>query len=182
LPIRLGRPVIACIPGLDSKNLNYLDLIPFCLSRAARWRFAEGSSGNPRGRPPGIPNPSRMVPDLAARPLSAQALLDLLDRKPQLLRPLAEQLLPPPLVRIDPAARLGIDLSSLRTVEDFHRCYPPCWRPLRAATSRPPRARILQSGRMRLRVAGRRTRRAESADRNHHPTPRPQPGRDLGVV
>jgi hypothetical protein len=34
------------------------------------------------------------------------------------LRPLAEQLLPPPVAAIDPAARLGIDLSSLRTGED----------------------------------------------------------------
>jgi hypothetical protein len=41
------------------------------------------------------------------------------DRKPHLLRPLAAQLLPPPLASIDPAERLGIDLSSLRTDEDF---------------------------------------------------------------
>jgi hypothetical protein len=75
-------------------------------------------AGNPRGRPPGIPNPKRRVPDLAARPLSAQALSELLDRKPRLLLPLAEQLLPPPLAALDPAARLGIDLSSFRTLED----------------------------------------------------------------
>jgi hypothetical protein len=85
-------------------------------ARAARGRFAKGSSGNPRGRPRGIRNPKRRVPDLAARPLSAQALSELLDRKPHLLRPLAEQLLPP-LVAIDPAARLGIDLSSFRTLD-----------------------------------------------------------------
>jgi hypothetical protein len=36
LPIRLRRPVIACIPGLDSRNLNYLGLIPFRLARATR--------------------------------------------------------------------------------------------------------------------------------------------------
>src|SRR5271157_3066059 len=87
-------------------------------AREARGRFAKGSSGNPRGRPRGIPNPKRRVPDLVARPLNAQALSDLLDRKPHLLRPLAEQLLPPPLAAVDPAARLGIDLSSLRTAED----------------------------------------------------------------
>jgi len=113
LPIRLRRPVIACIPGLDSWNLNNLVLIPFCLAREARGRFAKGNSGNP--------NPKRRVPDLAARPLSAQALSDLIDRKPQLLRPLAEQLLPPPLTTIDPAARLRIDLSSLRTFEDLRQ-------------------------------------------------------------
>ena len=80
-------------------------------ARDARGRFARGSSGNPRGRPPGIPNPKRRVPDLVARPLSAQALSHLLDRKPYLLRPLAAQLLPPPLRATDPAERLGIDLA-----------------------------------------------------------------------
>ena len=58
------------------------------------------------------------MPDLAARRLSAQALSDLLDRKPHLLRPLAAQVLPPPLAAIDPAERLGINLVSLRTAED----------------------------------------------------------------
>ena len=43
------------------------------------------------------------------RPLSAQVLSNLLDRKPHLLRPLAAQLLPPPLTPADPAQRLGID-------------------------------------------------------------------------
>jgi hypothetical protein len=85
--------------------------------RDARGRFAKGNSGNPRGRPPGIPSPRRRAPDLVARPLSARALSDLLDRKPHLLRPLAAQLLPPPHA-IDPAERLGVDLASLRTAED----------------------------------------------------------------
>jgi len=47
--------------------------------------------------------------------------MDLLERKPDLLRPLAGQVLPPPLAVTDPAERLGIDLSSLRTVEDFRQ-------------------------------------------------------------
>lgn len=61
------------------------------------------------------------MPNLVARPLGAQALSRLLARKPHLLRPLAEQLLPPPLVAIDPAKRLGIDLSSLQTGDDVRR-------------------------------------------------------------
>jgi hypothetical protein len=98
-----------------------LILIPFCLARDARGRFAKGSSGNPGGRPPGIPNPKRRMPDLAARPLSAGALSDLIDRKPHLLRPLAAQLLPPPLPSTNPGKHLGIELSSLRTVEDIRQ-------------------------------------------------------------
>jgi Family of unknown function (DUF5681) len=93
-------------------------------ARGARGRFAKGSSGNPDGRPRGIRNPGRRVPDLVARPLSPQALSNLLDRKPHLVRPLAVQLLPPPRKPIDPADRLGIDLSSLRTAEDLRQLLP----------------------------------------------------------
>jgi hypothetical protein len=103
-------------PGIEEYQPLDPDLLP-PRARDSRGRFVEGNSGNPRGRPRGIRNPRRRVPDLVARPLSAQALSKLLDRKPHLLRPLAEQLLPPPLTGIDPAARLGIDLSSLRTAE-----------------------------------------------------------------
>ncbi len=100
----------------ESQQLGPDPLLPH--ARDARGRFATGSSGNPRGRPRGIANPRRRVPDLVARPLSAQRLSDLLDRKPHLLRPLAAQLLPPPLASIDPAVRLGVDLSSVHRVED----------------------------------------------------------------
>ena len=86
-------------------------------ARDAREHFATGSSGNPRGRPRGIPNPKRRVPDLAARPLSAQVLSNLLDRKPHLLLPLAMQLMPPSLTADDPAERLGIDLAASCTAE-----------------------------------------------------------------
>jgi hypothetical protein len=91
-------------------------------ARDARGRFARGQSGNPRGRPKGISNPKRRVPDLVARPLGAAALSALIDRKPHLLRPLAAQLLPPPLSARDPAERLGIDLSSLRTAQEARQC------------------------------------------------------------
>ncbi len=130
---------------------------PF-LSRArdARGRFAEGSTGNPRGRPPGIANPKRRVPDLVARPLGPKALSYLLDRKPYLLRPLAAQILPPPLAAIDPAGRLGIDLWSLRTAEDVCRVL----RTVLAAVSRgdiapAEAARIARRVRARLRAARR---------------------------
>jgi len=114
-------PSLSCYHLFFTKGIQeYQQVDPDRLrprARDARGRFVQGSSGNPRGRPRGIPNPKRRVPDLATRPLTAQALSDLIDRKPHLLRPLAAQLLPP-LAPIDPAKRLGIDLSSLRTAED----------------------------------------------------------------
>ena len=103
----------------ESQSLGVDPSLPRAGDARARG-FAKGSSGNPRGRPRGIRNPRRRVPDLSARPLSAQALSDLLDRKPHLLQPLAAQLLPPP-AAVDPAERLGIDLASMRTVEDCQR-------------------------------------------------------------
>jgi hypothetical protein len=110
--------------------------------------FAKGKSGNPLGRPRGIRNPRRRVPDLIARPLSAQALSDLSDRKPHLLRPLAVQLLLLPLKPIDPADRLGIDLSSLRTAEDLRELLPK----VLTAISRGEGARLARRMRTRFRA------------------------------
>src|SRR5216684_1772722 len=95
----LFPPVTTCFSGprLEEYQSFAPDRDARAPARAARGRFAKGSSGNPRGRPPGIPNPKRRVPDLMARPLSGEALAALLDRKPHLLRPLAAQFLPPPL-------------------------------------------------------------------------------------
>jgi len=134
-------------------------------ARDARGRFAAAHSGNPRGRPPGIRNPRRRVPDLIARPLSPQALSELLDRKPDLLRPLAEQLLPPVRARLDPAERLGIDLSSLRRADEFR---PPLLAVLRAVSrgeiTPGEAARIARRVRVRLRGL-RRLARQERASR-----------------
>jgi hypothetical protein len=151
LPSRFRRLVISCFPEQESGKINRLVLIPFCIAR-----IAKGSSGNPRGRPRGIPNPRRRVPDLVARPLSAPALSDLLDRKPHLLRPLAAQLLPPPLAATDPAKHLGIDLSSLRTVEDFRQVLSTVLAAVGRGEIAPAEAvRIARRGRGRLRAARR---------------------------
>jgi len=63
--------------------------------RDAAGRFATGCSGNPKGRPRGIPNPKRRRLDLKKRPVSLAVLLRLVDRKPQLRRSIFAQFFPP---------------------------------------------------------------------------------------
>jgi hypothetical protein len=122
-------------------------------ARDARGRFAERSSGNPRGRPRGIRNPRRRVPNLVAHPPSAPALSNLLDRKPHLLRFLAAQLLPPRHASIDPAERLGIDLSSLCTAEDCRQAMPTVLAAIARGEIAPAEgARIARRVRTRLRL------------------------------
>jgi Family of unknown function (DUF5681) len=107
------------LPGHEIEEIRQVSRNPFLpCARDAHGRFAMGHSGNPRGRPRGIPNPKRRVPDLAARPLSMQVLADLIGRRPHLLRPLAAQLLPSAFPVRDPAELLGIYSSPLRTTED----------------------------------------------------------------
>ena len=154
---RCPTPERACYLLLSGAGMmEYQSLGPDRFSpraRDARGWFASGSSGNPRGRPPGIPNPKRRVPDLVARPLSAQALSQLLDRKPYLLRPLVAQLLPPPLRAIDPAERLGIDLASLPTAEDVRKVFAPVWTAISRGEIAPVEgARVARRVRARLRM------------------------------
>jgi 5-methyltetrahydropteroyltriglutamate--homocysteine methyltransferase len=94
------------------------------------------------------------VPDLVARPLSPQALLDLLDRKPHLWRPLGSQYLPPARAATDPAARLGLDPSSLRTAEDIRQALRTVLVAVaRGAITPAEAARIVRRVSARLRVA-----------------------------
>jgi hypothetical protein len=121
-------------------------------ARDARGRFATGSSGNPRGRPAGIPNPKRRIPDLRARPLSPEALAVLLGKQPRLLRPLAVQLLPP-LPPPDPAERLGIDLSAVRAAADLQDAMRRAWAAVSRGEIAPAEAaHIARRGRTRLRA------------------------------
>jgi hypothetical protein len=168
LEIVAGPPSHSCCdlfsrPGIQGSQRLGPDLFS-PRGRDARGRFAKGSSGNPRGRPPGIRNPRRRVPDLVARPLSAQALSDLIDRKPHLLRPFAAQLLPPP-PAIDPVERLGIDLASSRTVEDGRQILVTVLEALARGEIAPgDGARIAKRVRARLRAVSRLITR-RSADR-----------------
>ena len=153
--ITANPPAPSCSPLFSGPEIEESQqLAPVRFSSRARdrsGRFAKGSSGNPRG----IPNPKRRVPDLVARPLSARALSDLLDRKPHLLRPLAEQLLPPP-PSLDPAERLGIDLNSVRTAQDCRQVLSTVLAAAARGDIAPAEgARIAERVRARLRAARR---------------------------
>jgi hypothetical protein len=125
-------------------------------ARDARGRFAQGSSGNPRGRPP----------------------LDLIDRKPHLLGPLAAQLLPPPPASIEPDERLGIDLPSLRTAKDCRQVLADVLAAIARGEVTPTEgARIAKRVDARLRVV----RRLARAGRNARCLPFPPPGSKGGL-
>jgi hypothetical protein len=85
-------------------------------AREADGRFAKGHSGNPRGRPRGIPNPKRRVIPLRAWRENREAVLAVTRRKPWLFRSLVRQVLPPARP-IDPAERIGLRIASVRTPE-----------------------------------------------------------------
>ena len=83
-------------------------------TRDETGRFAAGRSGNPRGRPRGIPNPKRRTVTLAAFRKNPEACQALFRRQPPLLRRLLRQFLPPVSAQ-DPAERIGIRVSGIRT-------------------------------------------------------------------
>ena len=115
-------------------------------------RFANGHSGNPKGRPRGIPNPKRRVLTLQAYRRNPQAALALLDRKPRLRRPLLASVLPPARRR-DPAERLGISISELQNAAAVQQSLQRIWEGLRAGEIGPREAgRLARQVRTRMRA------------------------------
>jgi hypothetical protein len=115
--------------GIEQNQSLAPDLLRFSAGDEARdktrdktGRFAPGQSGNPRGRPRGIPNPQRRTVTLAAFRKNPEACKALFRRQPSLLR----QFLPPASAR-DPAERIGLRLSSVRTPQQARRAIKQIW-------------------------------------------------------
>jgi hypothetical protein len=121
--VRITPFVPSCYPPVFETGIEQTQSLgpDLFLSRArdARGRFAPGHSGNPRGRPRGIPNPKRRLLDFVNRPPRPGAVEALVRRRPYLLRRFAQQLLPPPRGPLDPAERLGIDLAAYHTPDEL---------------------------------------------------------------
>jgi hypothetical protein len=160
-------PCYSPVPGSGIAQFQSLGPDPFSpRARDARGRLARGHSGNPGGRPPGIRNPTRRVPDLRARPVSPASLAALIDRKRWLLRPLLGQILPPR-AALDPAEQLGINLASVRNVEDFRRVLSRLLTAIsRGEIGAGEAARIARRARARLRAARRLSRLARRQGHN----------------
>lgn len=99
-------------------------------ARDRAGRFAQGHSGNPKGRPRGIPNPKRRAVTLAAWRTNPDACKALFRRQPALLRRLLRQFLPPVSAR-DPAERIGIRVAAIRTPLQARHAIKRVWSALR---------------------------------------------------
>src|SRR5690349_7906785 len=121
-------PASACFSlhfesGIEQNQWLGPDLLPLAgrhqngdETRDEAGRFAQGHSGNPSGRPRGIPNPKRRRVTLQAWRENPEACKALFKRQPWLLRRLLGEFLPPVSAQ-DPAERIGLRLSSIRTRE-----------------------------------------------------------------
>src|SRR5437763_4347082 len=87
-------------------------------ARDAKGRFAEGHSGNRKGRPRGIRNPRRRPLGLLLRQARPGTLAPLVRRKRYLLRPVLSLVLPPAR-QPDPGERLGIDFARMRSAAEI---------------------------------------------------------------
>src|ERR1051325_769049 len=95
-------------------------------TRDRAGRFAKGHSGNPRGRPRGIPNPKRRRVTLRAWRENPEACRAFFKRQPWLLRRLLREFLPPVSAQ-DPAERIGLRLSALPPRGEGARAVRPGW-------------------------------------------------------
>jgi hypothetical protein len=135
------------------------------LTRDADGRFAKGHSGNPRGRPRGIPNPKRRVIPLRAWRENREAVLAVTRRKPWLFRSLVRQVLPPARP-IDPAERIGLRIASVRTPEQVWRALDKALQAASRGEIAPAEAaRIMRRIEARLRVERRRKAGAPASSR-----------------